>query len=186
MITVVVADDQELVRTGLCLILEAQDDIEVVADVADGRAALDAVRLHLPDVALLDVRMPHMTGLEAARQILDGTGSTRVVMLTTFDDDRYLYDALSAGASGFLLKTSPARTCCMPSDPQPQGRHCWTLCSPGAWSRRTCAAPAGSEWASCPLHSQPSVHESWRCSATWPGEPPTRRSPRDCSWRRPR
>lgn len=107
MITVVVADDQELVRTGLCLILEAQDDIEVVADVADGRAALDAVRLHLPDVALLDVRMPHMTGLEAARQILDGTGRTRVVMLTTFDDDRYLYDALSAGASGFLLKTSP-------------------------------------------------------------------------------
>lgn len=107
MITVVVADDQELVRTGLCLILQAQDDIEVVADVADGRAALDAVRRHHPDVALLDVRMPVTTGLEAARGILAGPGPTRVVMLTTFDDDSYLYDALSAGASGFLLKSSP-------------------------------------------------------------------------------
>lgn len=107
MITVVVADDQELVRTGLCLILQAQDDIEVVADVADGRAAPDAVRRHHPDVALPDVRMAVTTGLEAARAILEGPGPTRVVMLTTFDDDSYLYDALSAGASGFLLKSSP-------------------------------------------------------------------------------
>lgn len=107
MITVVVADDQELVRTGLCLILAAQEDIEVVAEAADGRAAFDAVLRHRPDVALLDVRMPEMTGLEAARAILDGTGATRVVMLTTFDDDGYLVEALSAGASGFLLKTSP-------------------------------------------------------------------------------
>lgn len=168
MITVVVADDQELVRTGLCLILQAQDDIEVVADVADGRAALDAVRLHHPDVALLVVRMPVTTGLEAARAILEGPGPTRVVMLTTFDDDSYLYDALSAGASGFLLKSSPAPTCCTWSAPRWRGRRCWTPPSPADWSRCTCAAPADSMRVRCPLSSRRSVRASSRCSASWP------------------
>lgn len=108
MITVLLADDQDLVRDGLRLILEAQDDLQVVADVADGDAAMGAVREHRPDVALLDIEMPGRNGLDAARAILGDPGlSTRVVMLTTFDRDEYLYAALAAGASGFLLKSSP-------------------------------------------------------------------------------
>jgi DNA-binding NarL/FixJ family response regulator len=101
-IRVVVADDQELVRSGFAMILDAQPDIEVVAEAGDGEAAVAAVRAHRPDVALLDVRMPRMDGIEAARAL--AAESTRVVMLTTFDMDSYVYDALYAGASGFLLK----------------------------------------------------------------------------------
>lgn len=108
MIAVLLADDQELVRDGLRLILEAQEDIRVVADVADGDAAVAAARETQPDVALLDIQMPCTNGLDAARAILTDPGlSTRVVMLTTFDRDEYLYAALAAGASGFLLKSSP-------------------------------------------------------------------------------
>ncbi|HEY3871300.1 MAG TPA: response regulator transcription factor [Actinocrinis sp.] len=102
-IRVVVADDQELVRSGFTMILEAQPDIRVVAEAADGRAAVAAVRELTPDIALLDVRMPEMDGLEAARQICELRGC-RVIMLTTFDIDDYVFRALRVGASGFLLK----------------------------------------------------------------------------------
>lgn len=115
-IRVVVADDQELVRSGFALILDVQPDIEVVAEVGDGAQAVEAVRRHRADVALLDVRMPRMDGIEACRAICAGRapgegsgadgarGGCRVVMLTTFDSDEYVYEALHAGASGFLLK----------------------------------------------------------------------------------
>jgi DNA-binding NarL/FixJ family response regulator len=107
-IRVVVADDQELVRAGFAMILDAQPDIEVVAEASNGAEAVAEVRRTGADIALLDVRMPVMDGLEAARRIcLRGAGSdvgTRVVMLTTFDIDDYVYTALQAGASGFLLK----------------------------------------------------------------------------------
>lgn len=108
MIRVLIADDQELVRAGLRMILEAQPDIEVVAEVGDGTAAAREA-LHLrPDVALLDIQMPGGDGIAAARQILANPRlDTRVVMLTTFDLDEYLYAAMAAGASGFLLKSSP-------------------------------------------------------------------------------
>ncbi|MGX1366132.1 DNA-binding NarL/FixJ family response regulator [Streptomyces canus] len=102
-IRVVVADDQELVRSGFTMILQAQQDIEVVAEAGDGAEAVDAVRRHTPDVLLLDIRMPVMDGLEAARRVCAQSGC-KVVMLTTFDLDEYVYDALYAGASGFLLK----------------------------------------------------------------------------------
>ncbi|MEU4996614.1 response regulator transcription factor [Streptomyces sp. NPDC021622] len=102
-IRVVVADDQELVRSGFSMILEAQPDIEVVAEAGDGAEAVAAVRQHAPDVLLLDIRMPGTDGIEAARQVCART-SCRVVMLTTFDLDEYVYEALYAGASGFLLK----------------------------------------------------------------------------------
>ncbi|AZM58854.1 MULTISPECIES: response regulator [unclassified Streptomyces] len=102
-IRVVVADDQELVRAGFGMILDAQDDIEVVAEAGDGEEAVAAVRRHAPDVLLLDIRMPVMDGLEAARQVCAQSGC-KVVMLTTFDLDEYVYEALYAGASGFLLK----------------------------------------------------------------------------------
>ncbi|MEU8230927.1 response regulator transcription factor [Actinoplanes sp. NPDC048967] len=101
---VVVADDQALVRAGFRMILTA-DGIEVVAEATNGAEAVDAVRRHRPDVVLMDIRMPEMDGLAATRQILSGTGAApRVIMLTTFDLDHYVYAALTAGASGFLLK----------------------------------------------------------------------------------
>lgn len=102
-IDVVVADDQELVRSGFALILDTQPDISVVAEAGDGFAAIEAVRAHRPQVLLLDIRMPGMDGIAAAR-VVCGETDTRVLMLTTFDQDDYVYDALCAGASGFLLK----------------------------------------------------------------------------------
>lgn len=101
---VVVADDQALVRTGFRMILTA-DGIEVVAEVTNGAEALEAVRRTRPDVVLMDIRMPELDGLEATRRMLTGAaGEPRVIILTTFDLDHYVYAALSAGASGFLLK----------------------------------------------------------------------------------
>lgn len=101
---VVVADDQALVRTGFRMILTA-DGIDVVAEVTNGVEAIEAVRRTRPDVVLMDIRMPEMDGLEATRRMLTGApGEPRVIMLTTFDLDHYVYAALSAGASGFLLK----------------------------------------------------------------------------------
>ncbi|GII79051.1 DNA-binding response regulator [Sphaerisporangium rufum] len=105
---VLVADDQELVRTGFQMILDAQPDIEVVAAVADGVAAVEQARRLRPDVCLLDIRMPRLDGLEATR-ILAGPGvpdPMRVVIVTTFDLDEYVYGALRGGACGFLLKDS--------------------------------------------------------------------------------
>ncbi|MEU9164466.1 response regulator transcription factor [Streptomyces sp. NPDC048424] len=102
-IRVVVADDQELVRSGFAMILDVQEDIEVVAEVGDGAAAVEAVARLAPDVALLDVRMPVLDGIEACRTI-SARSACRTVMLTTFDSDEYVYEALHAGASGFLLK----------------------------------------------------------------------------------
>jgi DNA-binding NarL/FixJ family response regulator len=100
---VVIADDQELVRTGFRLILTARG-IDVVGEAADGADAVAAVRRLRPDVVLMDIRMPTMDGLEAARRTLVEAPDCRVIMLTTFDLDRYVYAALAAGASGFLLK----------------------------------------------------------------------------------
>ncbi|MCC2278557.1 response regulator transcription factor [Streptomyces sp. ET3-23] len=102
-IRVVVADDQELVRSGFTMMLEVQPDIEVVAEAADGVEAVEAVRRHTPDVVLLDIRMPRMDGIAAARTVCAESGC-KAVMLTTFDQDDYVYEALHAGASGFLLK----------------------------------------------------------------------------------
>ncbi|KUF13904.1 response regulator [Streptomyces silvensis] len=109
-ITVVIADDQEMVRTGFRMILESRPDIEVLADVVDGEDALAAVRHHDPDVLLLDIRMPRLDGLEVTRRLTaDGAVRPRIVIVTTFDLDEYVHAALGAGASGFLLKNaSPA------------------------------------------------------------------------------
>jgi DNA-binding NarL/FixJ family response regulator len=104
---VLIADDQALMRAGFRMILEAEPDLEVVGEAADGQEAVaEATRLR-PDVVLMDVRMPEMDGIEATRRLLDGSHDTKVVMLTTFDMDEYVYEALRAGASGFLVKDVP-------------------------------------------------------------------------------
>ena len=104
-IRVLVADDQALVRAGIRLLVETQPDLEVVGEAEDGLAAIGGVTRTRPDVVLMDVRMPRLDGIEAARRIVAlGSGAARVVMLTTFDVDEYVFDALSAGAAGFLLK----------------------------------------------------------------------------------
>ncbi len=108
-VRVVIADDQELVRTGFRVILNSEPDIEVVGEAGDGRQVIEAAQRRGPDVVLMDIRMPHLDGLEATRRIVtDPEEGPRVLILTTFDLDEYVYEALRSGASGFLLKDGPA------------------------------------------------------------------------------
>jgi DNA-binding NarL/FixJ family response regulator len=104
---VLIADDQALMRAGFRMILEAEPDLEVVGEATTGGEAVAEVGRLRPDVVLMDVRMPEMDGIEATRRLLDGNDDTKVVMLTTFDMDEYVYEALRAGASGFLVKDVP-------------------------------------------------------------------------------
>jgi DNA-binding NarL/FixJ family response regulator len=104
---VVVADDEELVRDGLVAIVSSQPDLEVVAVASDGAEAVAAAVEHQPDVVLMDVRMPRTDGIAATRQVLEATERTKVLVLTTIEDDEVVYAALRAGASGFLLKSVP-------------------------------------------------------------------------------
>ena len=106
---ILIADDQALVRAGFKMILDAEDDLDVVGEAADGAAAVELARRLKPDVVLMDIRMPELDGIEATRRVvaLDAETPVRVLMLTTFDLNEYVYEALRAGASGFLLKDVP-------------------------------------------------------------------------------
>jgi DNA-binding NarL/FixJ family response regulator len=103
-VRVLIADDQALVRTGFRMVLDTDPDLQVVAEAKDGADAVEATRRSRPDIVLMDIRMPVMDGLEATRQIVAAKDPTRVLVLTTYDLDEYVFDALLAGASGFLLK----------------------------------------------------------------------------------
>ncbi|MCR3752842.1 response regulator [Lentzea californiensis] len=109
MIRVVVVDDQEMVREGFSALLDSQEDIQVVGAAGNGVQGVALARTVRPDVVLMDIRMPEMDGLTATRLLLNGSDGVKVLVLTTFDLDDYVYEALQAGASGFLLKHAPAR-----------------------------------------------------------------------------
>jgi DNA-binding NarL/FixJ family response regulator len=106
-VNVVIADDQALVRAGFAKLLESEPSVSVVGEAENGRDAIETVRRVRPDVVLMDIRMPGLDGLEATQRLTDGGSAARVLILTTFDLDEYVYDALRAGASGFLLKDAP-------------------------------------------------------------------------------
>jgi len=106
-VKVLLADDQELMRMGFRMVMETQPDLSIVGEVSNGSEAVDAVRELSPDVVLMDVRMPEMDGIEATRRIVNSDSDARIMILTTFDLDEYVYAALRAGASGFLLKDAP-------------------------------------------------------------------------------
>jgi DNA-binding NarL/FixJ family response regulator len=106
-VSVLIVDDQALVRAGFRMILDAEPGLTVVGEASDGEEAVVATRRLKPDVVLMDVRMPGMDGLEATRRLLDGGSPSRVLVLTTFDQDEYVFEALRSGASGFLLKDTP-------------------------------------------------------------------------------
>jgi DNA-binding NarL/FixJ family response regulator len=106
-VRVLIVDDQALIRAGFRMILDAQPDLEVVGEAADGSTAIDAVRTLRPDVVLMDIRMPGVDGIEATRRITEAGVTSKIVILTTYDLDEYVFDALAAGASGFLLKHVP-------------------------------------------------------------------------------
>ena len=131
-IRVVVADDQALVRAGFRLLVDSALDLEVVGEAIDGAQAVELARRERPAVILMDIRMPTMDGLEATRQITADQllAEVRILMLTTFDLDEYVYQALRVGASGFLLKDTPRPTCWPLSGWWPAGTPCWHRASP--------------------------------------------------------
>ena len=189
-IRIVLVDDQELVRTGLAMILDADPDLEVVGEAADGAAAVEIVGRERPDVVLMDVRMPGVDGIEATRRIVDesadrpGDGPS-VLMLTTFDLDEHVRDALQAGASGFLLKDAPAAELKAAIRTAARGRHVAGAVGHPAHGRAADVAPTqrpsrrGS-------HRRRSPTRSARSSNASPAASPTPRSARSCSSPRPR
>src|SRR5205085_9513556 len=106
-IHVLVVDDEPLVRSGVRMILEGEDDIEIVGEAPDGNEALEQARALAPDVVILDIRMPGLDGIETTRRLLQRADAPRILILTTFDLDEYVYEAMKAGASGFILKNVP-------------------------------------------------------------------------------
>ena len=121
-IKIVIADDQELIRDSLKIVLSANQDMEVIDTVADGREVIRSVRSEKPDVILMDVRMPGMDGVSCTQIIKENYPQIKIIILTTFDDDEYVFNALKYGASGYLLKGISMQECPWPSCPPPSAR----------------------------------------------------------------
>ena len=155
MIRVVVVDDQALVRAGFSVLLRTAEDIEVVGEAGDGLEAVKVVTNERPDVVLMDIRMPGTDGLEATRRITadERLSHTKVLILSTFDLDEYVFEAIRAGASGFLLKEHCPTTCLPRCAWSPAVKPCWRPASPAASWRSSSAARR--RWRSCPWDSTP-------------------------------
>ena len=183
MIGVLIADDQALVRAGFRMVLEAEDDIAVVGEAANGEQAVHGAKRLKPDVVLMDIRMPELDGIAATRQIAKDPGTlaprARVLILTTFDLDEYVYDALGAGASGFLLKDSPPEQLVAAIRIVADGE---ALLAPSITSRLI-EQFARSRPATMPSRrvSTSSPHVSSRSSSSWPAGCPMPRSQRGSS-----
>lgn len=141
MISVALVDDQPLIRAGLRMVVESQPDLRLAAEGGDGDEAIALTRAHRPDVLLLDVRMPGTDGIRALPAVLSASPETRVIMLTTFDLDEYVYAALRAGASAFLLKDAGPESIISAIRQVVDGASSSPRRSPGGWSRST--SPAG-------------------------------------------
>ena len=142
-IRVLVVDDQSMVRAGFRLLLSGEEDIEVVAEAKDGFEAVDRATRVRPTVVLMDIRMPGLDGLEATRRILAADDRARILILTTFDLDEYVYEALRAGASGFVLKDDPPNSFLPPSVPSPLETPSYHRPSPNVSSSSSLASPGG-------------------------------------------
>ena len=162
MIRVAIVDDQTMVRAGFRLIVQSQSDMQVVGEAADGQEAIDLVRHERPEVVLMDIRMPKVDGIAATREIV---GVTRVVILTTFELDEYVFDALAAGASGFLLKAARPEDLVQAIRVVAAGE---ALLAPSVTKRLI------EEFAKRP---EPSQRGSARCCKRWPADLPTPKSP---------
>ncbi|CAM5715648.1 Protein-glutamate methylesterase/protein-glutamine glutaminase [Streptomyces hirsutus] len=184
-IRVLIADDQMMVREGFSVLLNAMPGIEVAGEAVNGRQAVERVRELAPDVVLMDIRMPELNGIEATREIVAADGAAKVLVLTTFDLDEYVYQALRAGASGFLLKDASARQLAdgvrvvasgeallAPTVTKrlvPHHADVSALCARGAWDGRTSTASPTRSSAGPPRHpsrSRSTPSTTTACS-TW-------------------
>jgi DNA-binding NarL/FixJ family response regulator len=166
-ITVFLADDQELVRSGFRMLIEAEEDLRVVGEAADGAATVTGVLRTQCDVVLMDIRMPVMDGVDATRKIVASGVRTRVLVLTTFDLDEYVFSALKAGASGFMLKDARPADLLNAIRTVAAGE---AVMAPSATTRGSTCSPSA----------------SGRCSSRSPPAPPTPRSPEGSIWPRAR
>ncbi len=181
-VRVVVADDQEVVRAGFGALLGTQPDLAVVATASDGAETVEACREHRPDVVLMDVRMPVMDGIEATRRVTADPDPPRVLMLTTFDLDEHVYDALVAAPAASCSRTSPPSGCSTPSassPPEGAAGPAVTRRLIGEFARLRPARPNRTSWT-------PSPRARPRCCAWSPTAWPTPRSPPASSWGRRR
>ncbi len=184
-IRVLLVDDQPMIRTGFRLILEAEPDIAVVGEAGDGENGVESTRTLQPDVVLMDIRMPRMDGVEATRRIVESGMPSRVIILTTFDLDQHVHDALRAGASGFLVKDGPADSLVGAIRTVAEGDAVISLVSRADCSTVSPASPPPNP---IPCHgaSTPSPRASSTCSARSHEVCPTRRSRRNSRSAKPR
>ena len=182
-IRVLLCDDQELVRAGFRLILDLEDDLEVVGEAVDGKDCLRQVARERPDVVLMDIRMPRMDGVEATRQLVAAGSTARVLVLTTFDLDEYVYDAMRAGASGFLLKDVPREQLVFAVRAVARGDAFWRRPLTRRLVEQYVGAPRPSRQTAYRPRSTRSATGSVRCSRCWPVAARTRRSPPTWCWR---
>jgi DNA-binding NarL/FixJ family response regulator len=174
-VRVLLVDDDQLMRAGLRSVISSDEHSEVVGEASDGRIAVQRVRALAPDLVLMDVRMPDLDGIAATREVLAACPEVKVVILTTFEHDKYIFDAINAGASGFLLKRTVPRSCSQRSTPSPPATRFCPHRSPGRCSSASPASPPPGTFQT--IGSESSRLASERSSSSSHVDSPTTRSP---------